>query len=637
MSRFLTTALSTAVLLIATTSIQPAIGQINATWIGGDGLWNQGANWSTDPTVPNGDPFNLFVDGGNATASTVRTGSSQTLAAGNITIDVGDSLIIENASDVTIGTDSDSVLMNRGNINFRSDFQTTEYLFSRLRIRNQVTLDGSGVVNMEYQENDYTAPVIQSSESAVGHLINVNNVIQGTGFISGVQLSNLSDGIIDAVPLSTGAPFGVIQIEGRTTSGESLEMVNHGIIRASSEGELRFYSGNWDNTGGLIEGSIGSSINLDGNISIRGGTIRSADDCHFEIDQYSSDPNGGPAKFADLTIEGTVTVAKGASLILEGAINNTGTIKIDRYADSILVESQVTLTGGGTIDLRTQISNYIIRANPNAAMEPELINVDNTIRAGGSLDVKVANRTAGTIIADDPVFDALWLVRGLSGDVNDGRLIATNGGRLAIGASPVANQKLFNNGLIQSDADSLIFVAMLTNNVTGMLAGNGVIDSGNAIINHGRIAPGSSVGHLTLDAASVTFGDTSVLEIEIDASGADLLTVLGDLMLEGEVQISLLDGFVPLDSTTYQIAGVLDDNPNDSIARSLTGAFAGIDNGMSVLTDDGRGSFVVTYTNSGVFLSNFVAIVPEPNSATLLLAFSVLSLNSRRRRSKLSR
>ena len=82
----------------------------------------------------------------------------------------------------------------------------------------------------------------------------------------------------------------------------------------------------------------------------------------------------------------------------------------------------------------------------------------------------------------------------------------------------------------------------------------------------GNISPGASAGTLSV-LGDVVLTDTSVLDIELAPGASDLLNVSGALQIDGELQVSLIDGLIPAAGQTYNI---LD-------AASVSGQFDSLD------------------------------------------------------------
>ena len=123
----------------------------------------------------------------------------------------------------------------------------------------------------------------------------------------------------------------------------------------------------------------------------------------------------------------------------------------------------------------------------------------------------------------------------------------------------------------------------------------------------GVLAPGNSVGQTTVDV-NYSQSAGAILEIEIaSAASADFVNVTGFADLGGNLQLKLLGGFLPSQTSSFTIFD----------SRGITGSFANVANGLRLATADGLGSFVVHYGAGSTFdptqivLSNFlVAAIP---------------------------
>ena len=107
----------------------------------------------------------------------------------------------------------------------------------------------------------------------------------------------------------------------------------------------------------------------------------------------------------------------------------------------------------------------------------------------------------------------------------------------------------------------------------GLVTGEGALKmtSNNAFVNDGRVAPGDGVGELTVDG---DFAQTNsgVFEVTLAGTGAgefDVMTVLGDFTLDGVIEVSLDNGFIPDLNDTFTILTAtgnwLDNTKFDSI------------------------------------------------------------------------
>ena len=475
---------------------------------------------------------------------------------------------------------------NQGTINIGD--KSADGIDPDLTTESSAMLQGGGTVNL-------TGPNSRISRldpfSGSGVITNVDNTIQGTGVIRTsrfFQIINETNGTIsanrDGHILHLNTSDGVTSIPTRI-------LENRGTINANSGGQLLIGStvdsgflglGLIDNSGGEIVAEDASIVSI-GSANITGGSLRSAGTGKIQI--------GGSTNLDSIDLEGMIENT--SDLVIGDAFGST--------PGQIGISGPTSLGGGG----RLRLNDGIIKGASSATSI--LTNLDNTITDNGQIgdgQLTFVNEQGGSLIAESAQILAISST-------------TTNRGKFQVDFA----------GRIEIEGD-------ITNAAAGSLVGNGTIESAEPIMNDGRIAPGASVGELTVEA-SIEFSASSLLEIEIDHTGADLLTVLqGDVLLDGGLQINLLSGFTPLASDVFDILLVIPTVTHPG-PGSLSGTFAGIDNGDSVFTQDDRGSFIVNYDYTAVgrvWLSNFTA-VPEPSS-TIPLGVLALITASRRRRTR---
>lgn len=149
---------------------------------------------------------------------------------------------------------------------------------------------------------------------------------------------------------------------------------------------------------------------------------------------------------------------------------------------------------------------------------------------------------------------------------------------------------------------------------SGTIKGTGTING--TLTNNGTISPGNSPGELDYNG-TLTLGSTSNLSFEIGGTTQgtqyDWLnkTDGGTQTLAGNLTVKLINGFVPANTDVFTII---------TTQQILAGSFSNVPNGGRVNTEDGAGSFQVTYNvlndpiaSSKVVLSEFQpTAIPTP-------------------------
>jgi hypothetical protein len=222
---------------------------INSTWNGGVGNWNVAGNWSP-AGVPNnggGNTFNVLIDNGNATASTVSLDTSVTIE--NLTIDSGDTLNQKSGRSLT-----QSGITNNGSYNMNSVGTTTDL---RMTGGSNVTLQGNGTLNMS---NNINNRILDTGGEDLIH--GAGHTIQGSGQILAAMTNN---GTVNA-----NASAGITLSTNTKT--------NNGLMKASGGGDLRVNvdvdgTGNWeaDGAGSMIQLNSGTDVTTTGTITIKNG------------------------------------------------------------------------------------------------------------------------------------------------------------------------------------------------------------------------------------------------------------------------------------------------------------------------------------------------------------------------------
>jgi len=358
---------------------------------------------------------------------------------------------------------------------------------SFLTFNGAVTLTGGGTVLMS-QATGNGQPILNNQNN--GSLINVNNTIQGAGQIgnNGLLVTNQAGGVINA---NIGFP---IQFNNGT-------ITNQGLIEATAGGVLQVSVTVINKGTTILSSGTGSAVQLDNGTTIQGGTISSTGGGFLGVPVSNGVTLDGTTQ-GPLTISGLYTASYNSTTVVNGTINNTGTIQLSTAAgyNSFLTSSgAVTLTGGGTVLMSQATGNgQPILNNVNNG---SLNNVNNTIQGSGQLGnngLIVVNSPAGVISANGP----FQLQMGNAIFTNQGSLVAN--GSLTPGTLPTLNYTQAASGSFEMALGGLTAgtqYSQLQNGGTATLAGALNI----AFLNGFRPAAGSQFTVLTSGAITGQF------------------------------------------------------------------------------------------------------------------------------------
>jgi len=243
--------------------------------------------------------------------------------------------------------------------------------------------------------------------------------------------------------------------------------------------------GNW--LGGVVPNNGGDTYNVkidNGNAAVSSVTL----DMAPAIDNITIDAgemlsiNNGQQFF----------VATGAGA---GTINNAGTLVLNSGGGHTYIRpiagGTVTLTGGGTLKLSNQTTNWIYGNTTGAA----LVNVNNTIEGAGNIGwsgVPTAFNNQGTVLAN--VSNVLVIDTAGAGVTNTGTMRAASGGTLSIQGTTVNNV----GGLIEALPGSTVELSNGPTIVGGTLSttGTGVIHAFNTAVLDGQTNTVSNNGQI---------------------------------------------------------------------------------------------------------------------------------------------
>jgi hypothetical protein len=331
----------------------------------------------------------------------------------------------------------------------------------------------------------------------------VDNVIQGE--TRDGSLGNNEIGIINQSLIDANISALVLNVDPGTAG-----LTNQGLMEASDGGILLLngHGGQaFSNTAATISALGGSQVQLANGVSITGGTLSTSGTGQFI--------NLNTATLTNLTNAGAFVGDNSSITTIAGTITNNGSISLNSTANAtdLVLAGNVTLTGGGTINLKKsdRIRGSGILTNVN-----NVIHGETNSGSFGNNKIGIVNRAAGLI--DGNVSGSRLMVDPNSADglTNLGVMQARNGGFLRLSG---------NGGGAFTNTAGLIRA----------LAGSEVELTGGATIVGGTLATSNDGVIRNLDSATLNGVSLTGAFIASDSSTTTLvgaITDTGDILLK---------------------------------------------------------------------------------------------------------
>jgi hypothetical protein len=399
------------------------------TWVGHTGLWSVSTNWSSG--IPTTSSDVLVTNSGSVVTEDIAG------SINNLTLSSGNSLSLNNGINLTIGG---TTISNAGNIKLNSTANNTGITINT----GTVTLSGGGTITLTDSSNPQNYIVGNSSAT----LVNMNNVIQGSGTIGNSQLALNNAGTIDADNADH-----VLTLQVSATGA-----TNTGTLEATNGGNLILNGSTYNNHNGTIKATAGGIVQLS-NVTIEGGTFTTDSGMGSLVETAN-----GTNNTLDGTTQGTITntgtfaIGNNSNARVQGTINNSGSITLNGtlYHSNMILVADTTLSGSGTVTLvdSGNPQNYIY----GQAATTTLTNAQ-TIQGTGTIGFgSMALHNTGTIDANDA--DHGLLISTSNGTTNTGTLEATNGGTLQLSSDTFDNVggtiKALNGSKVQLASGAVI-------------------------------------------------------------------------------------------------------------------------------------------------------------------------------------
>jgi fibronectin-binding autotransporter adhesin len=531
-------------LLTALFSVGSVASAQTDTWTGkgGNSNWSNTGNWN-DGAIKRDE--NLLIN-----LTTAATDVNQDFSIGTLTLsNVGDSATISNGVTLTVGGN----ITNNGTITLNSSGGTTGLVLGTEAGGQTITLSGSGKLILSNNANNFIAAGDNTllNEETISGAGQIGATSLGYGLLtlanSGTINANASAGmIIDAAGGVTNT--GTIEATGGATleltntgSTAEMEIINTGGTISANAGTL-IVSGATIN-GGTVTLTGAATLQLGGS-TIEGVTLTNSATGTIEAGGFNTlegtinNPAGGTIEIDHtglLTLAGNIsnkgTINDGGYLTLASNISNAGTINLAPVGSTtstaeLLVDGDITLSGGGKVTMSNNVNNFIIANGAGFA----LLTNEETISGAGQIGAPALATGPLTLVNSGTInsnASAGMTIETLGGLTNTGTIEATGGATLQLldmGPQEFTQSIVNTGGTISANASTLSLTgttivggAVTLSGASTLLMNNSTIQG--ATLNTSTTGLIESVGGTSIiNASVVNFHNTGTLE----ANGGDL-------------------------------------------------------------------------------------------------------------------
>jgi fibronectin-binding autotransporter adhesin len=426
---------------------------------------------------------------------------------------------------------------------------------------------------------------------ARSNAITYSGVISGLGTVAMIGTGTLVLSGANTYGGSTVTLDGTLQVGGGSTSGSIAGDITNNAALAFNRSNAIAYAGLISGVGSLTKLGAGT-LTLSGSNSYSGGTTVSAGTLAASganvLGSGAVTVSGGSLNIGSFYENvGAVTLASGSIDGTSGTLQATSFSVQSGSISAILFGSSVQLTksGAGTVTLSgansytgfTNINAGTLSVSSNAnlgASSAQLSFGGGTLNVTGSFSMNrsvTLNSGGGTF--DIASGNAVTL-SGIIANGNGGGLTKIGSGTLTLTASnSYSGPTTINAGTLRVNGSPGTGISSVSVNSGATLGGTGAINAGVTVNSGGHLAPGASIGTLTVNTLTLSSG--SLLDYELGApSSGDKTVILGNtsgsLVLNGGT-FSFIDNgiavgdYVLLDYAASSFSGSLS---NLSIAGS---------------------------------------------------------------------
>jgi uncharacterized protein with beta-barrel porin domain len=371
------------------------------------------------------------------------------------------------------------------------------------------------------------------------------NAFSGTTIVSGGTLLAGNAGAFSAASAMT-INGGTVDLNGFAQTINTVALAGGALNNGSLTGTVTSTGGGIGGVGGSMSlvANAGTTIVFAGNTytgttTVNNGAILfTPNDNSFSAASAVTINSGGTFLLTgSLQTVNAVALAGGSleSGNLIGAVTSTGGTLINMFGSMSLTANGGTTTVGGFSSGytgATTVNNGAILlggvANGFSAASATTINTGGTVDLGGFAQTINNVALAGGLLSNGALTGAVTSTGGTIAGIGGAMNLTANGGTTTVtGTNTYSGPTTVNGGLLSVNGS---IVSDVTVNAGGTLGGNGTV--GNTTINGGALAPGNSIGLLTVQG-SLVFTAAANYMVQVSPVNADRTNVTGAATLGG--------------------------------------------------------------------------------------------------------
>lgn len=521
-------------------------GEITARQLNGSGIYlmnggfvnrvtNTATGIITGGTSSSNGGYGISVLCGASTPGVVDN-SGQIYAYGNGTNSLGSAVLVNGGG---------SVINRAGGIITGGYGGTTGigvYIFGAGSVENYGQITG----------HNYQGVIISGGGTVTNR---TGGVITANGATIGVNMSNATGNTVinETGATITGGRNGVvISGSGTVTNAGTITGVDAGYygVRFSNTASGT-YTANVTNSGSISGGAAGLSVNFSNASSVATNTFNNSGTI-TATNGYGLWIQGTGAFTNTINNEGTITGTTFGANINTGSMSNSGTIQ---------GQTGISFTGSGA---DTLVNSGIINGSAGNAVLMGAGNDSVTLNTGSAITglINGGTGTDGLTLSGNGTIN-ITQITGFESIVKNGAGVWELTGTGSSGAP------------IQISAGTLTATGSIGDSITidasGILNGTGAVGT---VINSGRIAPGTSIGTLTING-NYNHQSGAVYVVEVNPSGqSDLIHATGTATISGGTVSVIAENGSYSPNTTYTILRA---------DGGVTGTFADVTSNLAFL------------------------------------------------------